>query len=209
MSEIWDQFRDDYPTMSFADKRAFYDWVAATYPEQRYADVKRALNAFSLIAGGHLDVIELGGWDGALAASVMRTTGDIRSWTNYDLVAVPQECDYRGYHLKVLNDDLWSLDRVDADVFVSTHTIEHLSAEELAKLFRWLMPEFVYLEAPLPMVGPVSWRGVEAAHVLELGWDGVEKLLIDVGYTSRLAWFDLDFGPVGFPGVGAGLWRRP
>jgi hypothetical protein len=136
-------------------------------------------------------VVELGGWNGRLAASMLARP-DVRFWTNYDLVKVPQACALPGYRLIVLDDYLWNRKTpVRADAFVACHTIEHLKAHELDKLIGCLDVKWVYLEAPLED-GPRDWTDYSGSHILEIGWDGVGEIMDAHGY-------DL---------VMSGLWHR-
>jgi hypothetical protein len=170
--------------MTFADQQLFYGMVLSLHPEQQSFDVKYAHEAFDHIAGENLSVIELGGWDGALAYAMMQR-GDIEVWVNYDLVRPAQVCDIPGYQFVKLEDYFWNLEPQSADVFVASHTIEHLTGEELEKLFSVLDVEYIYLDAPLPESGPVDWKGYEGSHVLELGWDEVSSMLSRNGYLWR------------------------
>jgi len=186
----WDVWRAEYDTMSFADQQAFYQRVADLHPEQRSANIPRAHAAFDGIGGEDLTVVELGGWDGTLAASML-TRGDVCGWTNFDIVGVPQRCARLEYHLIVLDDHLWNVYEPFGDVFVATHTIEHLKARELKLLFDCLRVDWIYLEAPLDD-GPRDWAGYPGSHVLEIGWDGVNDLLSERGWVA----------------LGGGLWGR-
>ena len=171
----WDQWRREHHNLTFADQQAFYQRVAELYPHQQSFDALVCHEAFDRIADEDLDIVELGGWDGALASSML-TRPDISRWTNYDLVEVPQVCRHPAYRLAILEDYLWSGDPIKADVFVACHTIEHLTSEELEKLFDWLRVKYVYLEAPLKLE-PYDWTGYPGSHILEIGWNEVAEML--------------------------------
>ena len=181
----WDRWRQAHASLTFADQQAFYEKVAVAHPEQRSFNPASAGAAFDYIAGENLVVLELGGWDGYLA-SLMLERGDIFSWTNYDIVAVPQACSHPCYRLVVLEDYFWNQPQARADVFVACHTIEHLTTAELAKLFNVLRTPYVYLEAPLPDVGSTNWAGYAGSHILELSWVQVDEFLQEHGYKWQM-----------------------
>lgn len=189
----WDGWRQQYSEMTFRDQQAFYRQVAQEHPDQQHFDVLEAEAAFSRIGIYGMTVVEMGGWDGALAETLIGHFPIVR-WQNYDIVAVyPQVCDDPRYKRIVLGDWFWNQPR-SADVFVATHTIEHITGGELAKLFDCLDCEYVYLESPLKADGQ-SWAGYVGSHILELGWRQVDGLLVERGYELIR------------PGVGTGLWQ--
>jgi hypothetical protein len=176
----WDDWRARHASLTFADQQAFYQRVAEIYPHQQSFDAALCHDAFDFIAGEDLDVLELGGWDGALAG-LMLGRSDVSRWTNCDLIEVPQVCRHEGYVLHVLQDYLWYMPERRADVFVACHTIEHLSVAELSKLFDWVRAAYVYLEAPIGAVGK-DWRGYPGSHILDIGWIEVRAMLEKRGY---------------------------
>ena len=184
----WDEWRREHANLTFADQQAFYSRVAEHYPHQQSFDAVAAHDVFDFIPEERLDVVELGGWDGALAA-IMLSRSDISRWTNYDLVEVPQVCRHANYRLELLRDYLWNQEPVRGDVFVACHTIEHLTARELELLFSVLLVPYVYLQSPLKFE-PVDWAGYPGSHILEIGWNGVAELLQVCGFVC----------------VGPGLW---
>lgn len=168
--------------MTFADQQAFYQAVLEAYPEQSNFNPDTISTAFDLIQGTALEVVEMGGWNGDLA-QWMLPRGDIASWVNYDLVEPPQVCQHPAYRLVVLEDYLWNMGPIQADVFVACHTIEHLTWGELAQLLGVLEVNWLYLEAPLPIHERRNWRGYRGSHILELTWLELERELEQRGYT--------------------------
>lgn len=193
MTIDWDAWRAEHAEMSFHDQQLFYQRVAREHPEQQHFDLAEAAATFDLINTPGATVVELGGWNGALASRLL-SKFPISSWTNYDIVGVPQVCDHPRYQLVVLDDYFWKLPARPADAFVATHTIEHLTGEELEMLLDALLVDFIYLESPLGSEGQ-SWAGYPGSHILELGWREVRQLISDMGYvTVRL-------------GADTGLWQ--
>lgn len=185
MTIDWDHWRGEHARMTFADQQAFYRRVAEEHPCQQSFDVPHAQGTFDRIGGSALEVLELGGWDGALAQALLSTRTDIASWTNYDIVAVSQVCRHPRYRLELLGDYLWNQDEVRGDVFLACHTVEHLTAAELARLFDVLRVEFIYLQAPIEVSGRSNWDGYNGSHILEIGWDEIDALLLERGYAVR------------------------
>jgi len=176
----WDGWRAGYDEMTFGEMRDFYREVAALYPLQESANVCMAQEAFNLIDFPYKHVVELGGWNGRLAATMLQRN-DVMFWENYDIVKVPQACANVSYRLRVLDDYLWNKPPVHADVFVACHTIEHIKARELNALIGNLRTRWVYLEAPLEY-GPRDWTGYAGSHILEVGWEGVSAIMLYHGY---------------------------
>lgn len=186
----WDAWRAEHANMTFADQQKFYGSVAVAHPHQQCFDLWHARSTFAHISGligflppdwPGLDVLELGGWDGAFAEALLDRE-DIESWTNYDIVSVPQVCKRENYQLQVLDDYLWNRSEVRGDVFVSCHTIEHLTGAELEQLFDVLRVGYIYLQSPITHTGR-TWNGYPGSHILELGWNGIDELLLARGYV--------------------------
>ena len=188
----WDSWRAAYAGMTFADQVAFYEMCLELHPGQQSYDSAEAIGVLRKIRGWYerpLRVVELGGWDGRLGRDML-STGLVGEWTNYDLVEPPQAV-AEGYAFVRLVDWFWSGVVVDADLFVASHTIEHLSLPHLQLLAGCLTTDWVHLQAPLERE-PRAWAGYPGSHILEVGWDGVDDVLANVGY---LPW-------------GNGLWRQ-
>lgn len=186
----WDAWRHEYGSMTFADQQRFYADVAVAHPCQQNFDLPHARETFDRIEGDRLNVVELGGWDGALAEAMLDRE-DIATWTNYDIVGVPQVCRRENYRLEVLDDYLWNQGQVHGHIFVACHTIEHLTGAELEKLFDALHVEYIYLQAPIGKESGQTWGGYVGSHILEIGWDRIDELLAERGYRV----------------VGPNLWR--
>jgi len=179
--------------MTFADQQEFYRVVAIEHPEQQHFNTNAAISAFEQIDEPSFTVVELGGWDGALAYHLLDRFPILR-WINYDIVSVePQVCIDRRYHPVELDDWFWN-ERRTADVFVATHMIEHITDRELGELFDCLDVDWIYLEAPLLIDGQ-KWYGYRGSHILELGWKDVVAMLYERGYEPAYSERDI------------GLWR--
>lgn len=184
MALDFDRYKREYDRYTFTDLQSIYHQIAHDYPVQRHfhsVPVKQTL--WSLHKPR---VLELGGWDGALADVC---GGEYAAWDNYDLVRVPQACRDPRYQLKILTDWFWNSNIPDTyDVFIATHLIEHLNENQLEQLFRKVEKlsgvHMIHLESPISEYGQ-TWKGTEDTHVLNMGWRGVRWMLADNGFKPR------------------------
>ena len=183
----WDEWRATYDTTTFAEQAAHYDEFARDYPEQAHWTLPAARPAAAL-AG---TVTELGGWRGELADILLNENPQISRWTNYDLCSWAIEhsrCADPRYEPVLLDDWPWHTVLEPADLFVATHTLEHIRWPQLVMLadqfprFRWL-----HLELPVPQDKTPSWQGFTGTHILEASWLDVHRLLAGKGFVLKTA----------------------
>jgi hypothetical protein len=158
----WDQWRADYDRMSFADHQAFNQHVATLHPEQRSYNV--AATRQFLKERQPRTVVEIGGWDGALADLMIDEFYCIKRWTNYDITDVPQACDAPAYERVVLDDWPWNR-TLEADALIASHVLEHMKLAEVAKLLNVWSVDSVYVDCPIG--GGTDWAGYHGTHILE------------------------------------------
>ena len=191
----WNQWRNDYDEMSFADHQAFNAEAARLHPEQRCWDAEAC--ATFLEERRPASVVELGGWDGSLAAEMLARFPSIRSWTNFDITPdVPQACDDPRYLRRVLTNWPWRL-APKADALVASHVFEHMRMREVEWLLdRWDV-DSVYVD--IPISGPPNWDGYTGSHIIEAGvgefLTRMDALGFDIAHSA--------------PGLIAYLDRRP
>jgi hypothetical protein len=182
-----DAWRDSYTSgdLRIEDHRALYERVAAEYPEQNYYALPLVLDF--LRWANPATVLEMGGWDGALARDVFdrREGADIVMWQNHEVVGVGQVCDDTRY-FRVVDTDLflWEYDALSADAFVASHVLEHLTADDLMALITQLALsniDFVYADVPLGIKGQ-DWRGTTTTHVLPWSISEFDQEWYDAGY---------------------------
>jgi len=157
----FDQWRANYDLMSFADHQAFNQHVATRYPEQRSFDVP-AVRRF-LRERQPRNVVEVGGWDGALADMMIDEFYGIKTWVNYDITDVPQVCDAPAYERIVLDDWPWKT-HVTADALVASHVFEHMKLHEIEHLVASWDVASVYVDCPIG--GGTDWNGYHGTHIL-------------------------------------------
>jgi hypothetical protein len=182
---VWDKWRSLYSVMSSEDHREFYNRVAAKYPNQEHHDTSLFLNLFKSIHPG-ARVVEVGGWKGELAKKCLAEFM-IKSWTNYEFCedacrqSVCTDWRYQAYAPDAF-DWFKSRDLSSFDVFVSAHTIEHLSDSHLTELLHSLKSvPVVMLEAPICIHGN-DWAGYPGTHILRMGWAAINTIMCGYGY---------------------------
>lgn len=180
----WDDWRSRYQTLTVADHQAAYDDAFDADRDQRRFDADTLRRLLDRI-GEPVSVIELGGWDGELAKTVLASTnGQVKRWRNYEISPKAVEatvCDDRRYQAYAENRFYWDARR-RADLFVASHVIEHLSLADVRRTLDATSCRYVFLQAPLEP-GPTDWRGYDGGHVLEVGWDGLDHELAARGFA--------------------------
>ena len=173
----WDAWRAGYDNMSFEDQCAFYDQVWGWWPFQAYFNPEPARRALA----GVVSVVELGGWQGHLAADVLGLRPDFVRWTNYDIckgaLMNPATDDDR-YLPQLLEGFPWDVELASADALVATHFAEHIKAAELEALAERHFRDYrlIYLEVPISEE-PTNWSGQDCSHILEWGWVELQALI--------------------------------
>lgn len=179
--------------MSYADQRAFYDMVLKQCPNQQHFDLQAWMHLFNhLDYVRHLetiDVLEVGGWKGELAATILNNGYHVTDWTNYEIaegLAAVTVCRDPRYHLVIPDDFVWNIELHPGTVGVLSHVIEHLKWRDLEKLLVNLPFTVRYLgiEAPIQesLKKPLEWVNYPGTHILEYGWDRVMALLQELGF---------------------------
>lgn len=186
--EDFNQWREDYDQMTYTDQVEFYNQVEREHPNQRffYADSFAQLLGAACATLFSFSVIELGGWKGELAEKMLLSYPPISYWINYEISQrAVQKSPLRSprYFPIVLPNFLWTSALWPADVFISSHTIEHIREKQLKRLFSKLPKsiKFIGLQSPLPE-GPTDWTDDHGSHILECGWGKVKVMLEKRGF---------------------------
>lgn len=186
-----DAWRRDYDVLTVADQKAFYDQVYREHPRQSHYNAEKLFETIERYMPG--TVHELGGWDGEAALELLPRSPWIRSWTNIEVCPLAAQAGVdraRGSRVAarygVLCPDTWYWEQTwSPDLFVASHTIEHLKARDLEAVVQATNARVLYFDAPL-WETPVSWAGSITTHILEVGWLGVDEICERHGYTK--AW---------------------
>ncbi len=185
----FDEWRERYDALTFHDVQRAYKQISRVFPDQRHfhsEPLKRFLSDFP----SRLSVCELGGWDGGLASEIFEAGANVAYWRNYDVADIPSVCDDPRYSVWLLHDWFWNQELPDVfDLFVSTHTIEHLSTRQFELVIQKLssLPRLkaIYLEAPLRENGQ-NWKGELCNHILTIGWGRVREMMRSYGWLPTM-----------------------
>lgn len=186
----FDEWRDQYDTLTFAQhQQANQEW-AGLYPHQASFNLE-AVERF-LEEREHGSVVELGGWDGQLAARMLHMFPCIETWVNYDITNVPQVCHDPRYERIVLSDWPWLRD-ARGDALIASHVFEHMRAAQIGLLIeRWDVAA-VFVDAP---VNGGVWDGYHGSHILEVDVPELISLVESAGFRCShsepglIAYFD-------------------
>lgn len=186
----FDEWRDRYDRLAYEEQRAFYDASFEKYPRQEHATLAEVERFFHHLPENETArVLEIGGWDGRVAGHMLHNGVSIAEWINLEVCqkAVAAGLTHPRYRAFVPDHFAWDLPELPAaNIFFAAHTIEHIKAEQLRRLVsRLTTVHRAYVEAPLPTRGEeVSWAGRWNTHILELGWEEVERLFADFGFET-------------------------
>lgn len=188
----WDNWRKQYDNMSFDDQRQFYAKVAQKHPNQQHYNYQTARFFFNNVAEHDSTILELGGWKGELAQKcLMEFNSKIKEWINVDLVQFGNNSGkYRELALdRFIWEYNWLKDLPTHQIFVSTHTFEHLSEEHVRAIIKKLYSKYVYLEIPLERYRR-DWNGYQGSHKLPMMQVEIADAMIEAGYTPimRFGW---------------------
>jgi hypothetical protein len=145
------------------------------------------ISALKLLTGSHLNrVVELGCNDGSLALECLGNLPRYIQWDGYDINEnyIKQSKQHPRYTPHLLDKQLWEMNLPQFDVFVSSHTIEHLYSDEVEALARWLPSHARFLALCVPL-RPDHGR-LHADHILDKGSDWLVSLLEQWGFS--LVW---------------------
>lgn len=165
----WDEWRASYDTWSFRDQQEFYDQVFRVCRVQQQHSPIHLADFLAYIAEP-VDVVELGGWDGEFAATML-ADHPIRRWTNYEIsqAAVAGSVCHDDRYVPIALDDWYWTDHHACDLFVASHVLEHLRFDDVKAVLDATDCRYAYIQAPLPE-GPRQWDGYHGSHILEVGW---------------------------------------
>jgi hypothetical protein len=166
-------------TLALDDHRRLYEQILAEFPEQNYYSLPLLCRFMGW--SGAKSVVELGGWDGAMARDAMPLFSWLKRWDNYEIVDVPQVCVEDGYHFHVPDAFMWE-QPIRAHAFVASHSLEHLTWEHLVALIEALDDvEHAYVDVPLHSY-EFDWQGTTTTHALTCSISQFDKEWIRQGW---------------------------
>ena len=187
----FDQWRVGYDQMTYQDQLAFYDQIEGQYPIQNSFNLAAWCDFFDCLPLADIQVFELGGWHGEMAYALLPHYPHISRWVNWEISrqAVRRSiCFDKRYQAIVPDDFAWNLPLPAHNVFVASHTIEHIRLSEAGRLFEKLEARYIGLEMPL-LETPPDWSGYNGSHIIEGGWPAVEALLDGYKLFARTEYF--------------------
>lgn len=193
----WDAWRRDYDRFSYSEHVEFYRQVAEMYPDQQQFN-EPAVRLF--LADSLGPVLELGGWKGELAANVLPDFPLISMWLNVEIApqaACETVCADARYTVVIPDTFIWDsdLDLEPYRTLIASHVIEHMKLADVDKLLdRVPNLERLYVDTPLHRLPP-TWDGIESSHIIEVGWDGLDNLLIGQRGFEKVGELDGSWGP--------------
>ena len=184
-SWTWNDWRDNYESMSTDDQKAYYNFVERIAPSQKsftYDFVKEAIEISSCKS-----VLEFGCWKAELANQAL-SEFEIDNWTGIEICerAIKKTaCKSSKFNYIFPEKYDWFNEKrkVGADLVIACHFIEHLSNDHFDSLADYVSGiNYIYFEAPMKD-GENDWSGYTGTHKLIYGWDDVISKLSEKKYN--------------------------
>lgn len=186
--QVFNKWRELYDDLTNEEQRDFANECEERFPTQTHFTKS---NFETLFAGRkNVSVLEVGGWKGELAEHCI-SNYDIKYWRNIEFCTEAVRKGFKNsdkYIAVCPNEFDWFLQLemnlgLLYDVFVCTHTIEHLSDDHLMALLSHVshIPT-ILLEAPITDDGE-DFHDYFGTHKLASGWNWITGLMIARGYT--------------------------
>lgn len=180
----WNGFRSIYQDLTFDELAEINDTVDELYPIQEQYHAVFFARMFREIGPQPLKVVELGCHRGQLARRMFRNFNNIESWVGYDFTKPVEKtiCADKRFQPVALSDWFHKTDLPEFNVFVCSHTLEHLSQEQVMETLNHINgADYILTETPIPEHG-ISWNNWTCTHVLTAGLGHVREWLLDNKY---------------------------
>lgn len=185
-------WRENYDKLSFNEHKEIAANWAMIYPVQRKANIKFFKKRFKQLKDIGIvlrdkEVAELGSDDGWLAYNCM-SNFKFKSWKGYDISGprvkrTLEKARKQGFLNIELHKQFWETDRDEFDIFVSSHTIEHISNEHCLKLFDFVCSKADILVLEIQVTGNRNrWNNYGGSHILSLNRGDLEGIIGDRGF---------------------------
>lgn len=191
-------WRASHASLSFAEEKTLWDVVFPKIAAQRCATV--VWHRDVLQSRPRRRVLELGSYDGWLANACSAV--GIESWVGYELCGWAVDRSMQGTDNRELLMPFWMLhDLPAADIFLSSHTLEHLTDREVEMVLDVVAPRVTDMILEVPW-HPDGWHDYRGSHILSMTpedlvdavrcrWDGLH------GGPRRLSLLALDYSDNG------------
>jgi len=110
----WNAWRAKFDTLSYTDQQAAYAEAEKYYPDQRHFPLELIIAIVKYCEdrpNQTFRVLELGGWKGELADTVLKQCPNITFWNNVELLEscrTDPNCVDDRYNVEVLEDYIWN-----------------------------------------------------------------------------------------------------
>lgn len=197
----FDAWRVQYDNMSYQNQKDFYNLVEVDHPCQQAFNVDAYHGFFGHVARKveYARVVEVGGWKGGLAMVMLDRWPNITDWYNVEIceyAMLKSICYSSRYEMLIPSDWMWNVPLPAAEVFVASHTIEHIKQHQLEALFDNLPAETRWLGLQAPIAEDAidtDWTGYHGTHILEIGWKQISKSLDGRGFAPLWSMHRPDF----------------
>lgn len=183
-----DRYRRCYSSLSFPDLIKLYEEFNRISPEQICFTLEKIKNVFNKTELEVIKIVELGCHDGQLAKEILKEYSNIQSWIGYDICYSAVNRSRLNVHddrftAIALNDWFFNIELPKFNIFVCSHTLEHLNMDQVIKtLDHAKNAKEIILEIPVYDVGR-SWRYSKSTHVLTENRETIRKILTERNYT--------------------------
>lgn len=173
----FDTWRQNYDTLTFEDQVKYHNELEKRFPEQNHYHYDKVKEALSKVFNPV--VLEFGTWKGDLALQAFADL-HIKEWHGIEICQAAiknSKCERVKYIIPDRFDWFNEERKVNADIIIATHFIEHISNDHFIQLAKYChgVP-VIHFESPLTDEGN-DWQGYEGTHKLTFGWNKITQLM--------------------------------
>jgi hypothetical protein len=188
----WNIWRKHYDKLSITDLIWLNTAIDSLFPKQAYFTLDRIKEAFVEFfrTEAGLSVIELGCHQGHLAKTLFETF-NISHWEGYDVSysAIDRSViDNRRYRAVKMTKWFHEISIPSYyNVFVSSHTLEHLSFNQVEKTIEAVLRAgitYMMIEIPFKLNGAPEWKDAHGSHVLYSTRQNFEDMIQSYGFSK-------------------------
>ena len=202
--EDFNEWRANYNKWSYAEHQEFYSRVYAEYPGQKRFDADSVCKFLELATEREVPqrVIEMGGWNGELCSEIrIDPYQTITAWINFEICKEAREDYHYSPNYICAQQDAFIWDNIltlpPANVFISSHSIEHITTEDLILLVQKIDDhgiKWCYVQSPLHETERPNWHDYLGTHILQASWREVDAIFALAGFsmhspTSQIRWY--------------------
>jgi len=193
-TEGFNLWRENYDSLTFSQHKDIVDCWNSRSVLERSAHTSFFMWAFKQLAGAGVDlgkrrIAELGPADGWLAFNCLSKL-EFKSWIGYDISRIMvertlPEVKGLGFVNTELNEQFWESSVEEFDIFVSSHTIEHLSDNHFKELLKFISPRTEAIILEICVKGNrADWKDYGGSHILTLNSSDIDIMIRDRGFAS-------------------------